>query len=369
MKTQDFFFKLPESLIAQYPPAERGGSRLMVLDRRDRRRQHRMIADLPELLEPGSLLVFNKSRVRKARIYGVPPQGGGRVEFLLVKKTGPRSWQVLTRASGRRRPGSRYIFDGGREGEITGVEGNFRVLSFDEPIDEPWLEAHGHVPLPPYIKREDAPPDSERYQTVYAESAGSGRSAAAPTAGLHFSRELLARLEAAGMETAFITLHVGLGTFLPVRTENIEDHPMHEESFSIDGETAARIEKAKAGGRRIVAVGTTSIRALESAWENGRLRSGEGATSIFIYPGYRFQVIDALFTNFHTPGSTLLMLVSAFAGAKPEAFADAKPGAFAGANPEGFAAAAGRDFILESYGEAVREGYRFFSYGDAMLIR
>jgi S-adenosylmethionine:tRNA ribosyltransferase-isomerase len=363
MKTQDFFFSLPEDRIAQYPPAERGESRLMVLDRQSRGRAHLMVADLPALLEPGSLLVFNKSRVRKARVYGTPCSGaaGGELEFLLVQRREGRTWLAMARKPRRRRPGSRYRFAGGREGEISGQEGEFLLLTFDEPLDEAWFETHGHVPLPPYIKRGDKPLDGERYQTVYAErrdagAAGegecaAGRSLAAPTAGLHFTRELLDRLAEAGMETAFITLHVGPGTFLPVRTENIEDHRMHEESYGIDGETAARIEDAKARGRKVVAVGTTSIRTLESAWKDGALRRGEGRTSLFIYPGFKFQAADALFTNFHTPGSTLLMLVSAFAGGL-----DANP-------------VAGRDFMLESYAEAVRGGYRFFSYGDAMLIR
>jgi S-adenosylmethionine:tRNA ribosyltransferase-isomerase len=215
------------------------------------------------------------------------------------------------------------------------------MLRFDAPVDDAWLDQYGHIPLPPYIRREDTPADSERYQTVYAAVPGS---AAAPTAGLHFTREILGELASRGLETAFVTLHVGPGTFLPVRAENIEDHAMHEESYSIDEETAATIEKARAEGRRIIAVGTTSLRALESAWDEagGRLRRGEAATSIFIYPGYAFKLADGLFTNFHTPESTLLMLVSALAG---------------------------RDFILESYKEAVELGYRFFSYGDAMLIK
>jgi S-adenosylmethionine:tRNA ribosyltransferase-isomerase len=223
------------------------------------------------------------------------------------------------------------------------------LLRFDRPIDDAWLDLHGHVPLPPYIKRDDTDVDAERYQTVYARDYGS---TAAPTAGLHFTSELLAELGKAGIETAFITLHVGLGTFLPVRTENLEDHAMHEEAYCIDDDTARRIEKARAEGRKILAVGTTSLRALESAWleampdaaapgAGGLGRRGEGSTSIFIYPGYRFKIVDALFTNFHTPESTLLMLVSAFAG---------------------------REFILDSYKEAVKEGYRFFSYGDACLI-
>jgi len=214
-----------------------------------------------------------------------------------------------------------------------------RLLEFDRPIDDDWLDRYGHIPLPPYIKRQDTQEDADRYQTVYAAACGS---TAAPTAGLHFTRELLEKLAAAGIESAFVTLHVGLGTFLPVRSAHIEDHVMHNETFCIDAETAAKIERAKADGRKIIAVGTTSVRTLESAWDSvGRLKTGEGGTSIFIYPGYRFNVVDALFTNFHTPESTLLMLAAAFAG---------------------------RELILESYAEAVREGYRFFSYGDAMLI-
>jgi S-adenosylmethionine:tRNA ribosyltransferase-isomerase len=339
MKTQDFFFDLPPERIAQYPPAERGQSRLLVLDRGTGYRGQHLVGELPELLEPRSLLVFNNSRVRKARLRGMAEKTGARVEFLLLTKQDPLTWKTLVQRSNRRRPGSRYVFAQGVTAEITGAEGEFRLLRFDRIIDDPWLDVYGHIPLPPYIKREDTPGDSERYQTVYAEPPGS---AAAPTAGLHFTRELLGRLEAAGMETVFITLHVGLGTFLPVRTENIEDHPMHEEVFFIDEEAAERIERAKAENRKVVAVGTTSVRTLESAWKEGRLERGEGSTSIFIYPGYSFKAVDALFTNFHTPGSTLLMLVCAFAG---------------------------RERVLETYSRAIREGYRFFSYGDAMLIR
>jgi S-adenosylmethionine:tRNA ribosyltransferase-isomerase len=351
MRTRDFFFDLPEHLIAQFPPAERGQSRLLVLDRAGASREHRRVADLPALLEPGSLLVFNKSRVRKARLPGLSTETGAAVEFLLLTRQDACVWKAMVKRSKRRRPGSRYRFTDAAgaliaEAEIIGAEGEYRLVRFDRPIDDRWLDRYGHIPLPPYIRRQDSPLDSERYQTVYAETAGpgpgNGASAAAPTAGLHFTREILGRLEAAGMETAFITLHVGPGTFLPVRTECIEDHTMHEEVFSVSEDAARRIEKARADGRRIVAVGTTSVRTLESAWKEGRLQSGEGTTSIFIYPGYTFKVVDALFTNFHTPESTLLMLVSAFAD---------------------------REFILESYREAVREGYRFFSYGDAMLIR
>ncbi|MDR1586221.1 MAG: tRNA preQ1(34) S-adenosylmethionine ribosyltransferase-isomerase QueA [Treponema sp.] len=377
MKTSDFSFDLPPELIAQYPGEKRGMSRLMVLDRAGGGRGHRRVPELPEILRAGDLLVFNNSRVRKARIYGFSARTGAKFEFLLLNKLddsaadaaagGPagaeaagRFWKVMARRG--RGPGSRCVFRDGAgaeiaSAEITGGDGEFRFLRFDRPIDDAWLDRYGHIPLPPYIKRKDAPADSERYQTVYASRTGS---VAAPTAGLHFTKELLERLAAAGVESAFITLHVGLGTFLPVRSENIEDHKMHEEIFSIDEETAAKIEKAKALGRRVIAVGTTSVRTLESAWDGGRLRRGEGAASIFIYPGYRFKAADCLFTNFHTPRSTLLMLVSAFAEAGPS-FAGAK-------DAPGGNARSGRELILESYAEAIREGYRFFSYGDAMLI-
>jgi len=356
LQTDDFTFELPEELIAQHPPSERGQSRLMVMDRKTHRRYHRMVRDLPSLIEPGTLMVFNNSRVRRARIAGLSEAGGKPgekpSEFLLVKRLDELCWQVMAKHSKRRKSGSRYLFDGvcaevlpaaanpGGEGEGT------LTLRFDRPIDDAWLDIHGHIPLPPYIKRADSRDDSERYQTVYAKDHGS---AAAPTAGLHFTAELLAKLEQAGVQSEFITLHVGIGTFLPVRTARIEDHFMHEEHYTISDETARRIEQAKAEGRKILAVGTTSVRTLESAWQEnlssggggGSLRRGDGSTAIFIYPGYRFKAVDAMFTNFHTPKSTLLMLVAAFAG---------------------------RDFALESYSEAVQERYRFFSYGDACLI-
>ncbi|MDR2247302.1 MAG: tRNA preQ1(34) S-adenosylmethionine ribosyltransferase-isomerase QueA [Treponema sp.] len=346
MKTQDFSFNLPEGLIAQTPPAERGRSRLMVLDRASRSLSHRMAADLPEILEGGALLVFNDSKVRKARLYGESKRSGVQVEFLLLQKLDAHTWRVMVQRSRRRRSGSRYVFPGGIEGEIRDAGGEFRLLRFDEPIDDAWLDVHGHIPLPPYIKRKDTPEDASRYQTVYAATPGS---AAAPTAGLHFTRELLTRLEDRGIETAFLTLHVGLGTFLPVRTKDIEDHRMHEETYVIPEETASRVGKAKAEGRKVIAVGTTCVRTLESAWKDGGLSRGEGAASLFIYPGYTFKAVDGLFTNFHTPRSTLLMLAAAFA-------------------ESGGGASSGRDLILDSYACAVREGYRFFSYGDAMLI-
>jgi S-adenosylmethionine:tRNA ribosyltransferase-isomerase len=385
MKTSDFFFDLPETLIAQYPPAERGKSRLMVLDRRTGKREHRVTEELPAVLAgrfggPGRvLLVFNNSRVRRARLPGRSLSTGAAAEFLLINRVDSRTWRTLVGKAKRKKPGSRYVFSGGMEAEIVESAGStdaagfgrggeerpkvredsaFRYLRFDAPIDDDWLDLHGHIPLPPYIARPDEVSDGERYQTIYADrnaaaNLGPGASAAAPTAGLHFSETMLAGLAEAGFGTAFVTLHVGLGTFLPVRSENVEDHLMHEEVYSIGEDAAQKINEAKAAGKKIVAVGTTGIRALESAWGPEGIRAGEGATSIFIYPGYRFKAADGLFTNFHTPGSTLLMLVSAFAENPGLDFS------------LGFS---GREFILESYAEAIRMGYRFFSYGDAMLI-
>jgi len=352
MKTSDFFFDLPSHLIAQSPPEQRGNSRLMTLNRLTGERTHRMVSDLPEILGSKGdkpLLVFNNSKVRKARLIGTALESGAQVEFLLLGNgewgVGGRVWEVLVQRSKRRKSGSCYVFfdsDGSEIAKATivddGGEGGIRLLEFDRSIDDAWLDRYGHIPLPPYIKREDTQADAERYQTVYATACGS---TAAPTAGLHFTRELMDKIADNGIENAFVTLHVGLGTFLPVRSEDIEDHVMHNEHYGIDAETAVKIENAKTEGRKIIAVGTTSVRTLESAWDAGRLRTGEGATSIFIYPGYQFKVVDALFTNFHTPESTLLMLVAAFAG---------------------------KELILESYAEAIREDYRFFSYGDAMLI-
>jgi S-adenosylmethionine:tRNA ribosyltransferase-isomerase len=380
MKTGDFFFELPEALIAQYPPAERGKSRLMVLDRRSGIREHLMAEDLPAVLAGRFggrvLLVFNNSRVRKARLPGFSEATGAAAEFLLVNRVDSRIWRTLVEKSKRKKPGSRYVFPGGMEAEIVDPEGpeyakdsGFRYLRFDAPVDDDWLDSYGHVPLPPYIARPDEVSDGERYQTVYADrnaaaGLGPGASAAAPTAGLHFTQKMLAELAAAGVETAFVTLHVGLGTFLPVRSEHIEDHLMHEEVYSIGEDAALKINAAKAAGKKIVAVGTTSLRTLESAWGTSgreRVRAGEGSTSIFIYPGYRFKAVDGLFTNFHTPCSTLLMLVSAFA---EDTGSVCRAGKEAGFSPE----LSGRELILESYAEAIREGYRFFSYGDAMLI-
>jgi len=353
MKKSDFYFDLPEDLIAQYPPEQRGQSRLMTLDRLSGAREHTSVSKLPDILcgerflSAGGekpLLVFNDTKVRKARLIAVNEKTGAQTEFLLLDDIHGDGllWKVMTKRARRKRETDVYVFMSGggeqKKAAIKGFEDEYLLLEFETAVNDAWLEKNGHVPLPPYIKRKDAPADTERYQTIYANQTGS---TAAPTAGLHFTKEILDAFSANGIESVFITLHVGLGTFLPVRSENIEDHKMHSEVFNIDENTAAKIESAKKDGRKIIAVGTTSVRTLESAWNNGKLNRGENNTSIFIYPGYKFKAVDALFTNFHTPESTLLMLVSAFAG---------------------------RELILESYAEAIKEGYRFFSYGDAMLI-
>ncbi|MDR1869046.1 MAG: tRNA preQ1(34) S-adenosylmethionine ribosyltransferase-isomerase QueA [Treponema sp.] len=354
METNDFNFDLPEHLVAQYPVHERGQSRLMTLDRVTGERSHTTVAALPEILSSARflspegkkpLLVFNDTKVRRARLAGKNEKTGAETEFLLVEKKNDEGkiWKALAKRAGRKKTGSVYVFfdsEGCRRASaiISGAEEGFLILEFDRAVDDAWLEKYGHIPLPPYIKRKDTPDDARRYQTIYAKHTGSS---AAPTAGLHFTREMFDSLAACGIESAFLTLHVGLGTFLPVRSARIEDHVMHKEEFLITEETAALIEKAKREKRKIITVGTTSLRALESAFCEDGIKRGWQSTSIFIYPGYRFKAADALFTNFHTPLSTLLMLVSSFAG---------------------------RELILESYAEAVREGYRFFSYGDAMLI-
>jgi S-adenosylmethionine:tRNA ribosyltransferase-isomerase len=338
MKTSDFSFDLPPELIAQYPSEERGASRLMALDPRLKAIEHSMVADLARHVDPGSLLVVNNSRVRKARIFG-STENGARVEFLLTNRLAGGDWLALLSRSSRQRVGRSYQFPDSVTGTIVSVEGASRRIHFSPPVDDAWLDRFGHVPLPPYIQREDTALDSERYQTVYAKAHGS---AAAPTAGLHLTPEILDTLAAKGVETVEVTLHVGLGTFLPIRTEKVEEHEMHTENFEISEHAAESITKARAGARPVVAVGTTTLRTLESAWTEAGLRAGTGSTSLYIYPGYRFRAVDALVTNFHTPGSSLLLLVSAFAGT---------------------------DFIRAAYEEAIRERYRFFSYGDAMIIR
>jgi len=351
MKTSDFFFELPEHLIAQFPPEKRGQSRLMTLNRVTGVCSHSKIMDLPEILcskdffnfsGEKPLLVFNDTKVRKARLTGNSSETGAAADFLLLEMVN-EEWKTIVKNANRRKPGSRYIFYDAKGAQtanamVTRVQGEFCFLKFDKPVDDEFLDKYGQIPLPPYIKRKDDLCDADRYQTIYAKKTGS---AAAPTAGLHFTQELLDNLKTCGIESAFVTLHVGLGTFIPVRSENIEDHIMHEEQFIITEENAEIIENAMRMKRKIIAIGTTSLRTLESAIYKEGLKKGLQKTSVFIYPGFNFKAVDALFTNFHTPHSTLLMLVSAFAG---------------------------KEFILESYAEAIREGYRFFSYGDAMLI-
>ena len=350
MKTSDFYFDLPEELIAQKPCTERGNDRLMLLGRESGAVEHHVMADLPSLIDDGTLMVFNNSRVRRSRCYGIRILDGGQdgreQEFMFLNQTGPEgdSWNTMVKGAKKVKPGACYRFPDGSEGEILEDAGNagteFRTIRFPFRLTEDWFEWNGHIPLPPYIRREDSDIDSERYQTVYAKETGS---AACPTAGLHFTEEMLSLLRAKGVELEWLTLHVGLGTFLPVRVDDIEEHKMHEEVYTVPYDVADRINKARADGRKILAVGTTSVRTLESASdENGMVRGGTGRTSIFMYPGYRFKVVDQMFTNFHTPESTLIMLVSAFAG---------------------------RENILGAYKAAVQERYRFFSYGDAMLIK
>jgi S-adenosylmethionine:tRNA ribosyltransferase-isomerase len=309
---------------------------------------HSRVAELDRFVDPGTLMVFNDSRVRKARLYGTREKDGKQYEFLFLRaRLSPgedrpgRVWEVISKGTRKYKEGDRFAFSGGPVGSFSRAPDFTSFLCFEEPLNESYFEQNGHVPLPPYIERDDSSFDGERYQTVYAQAVGS---AAAPTAGLHFTEELFARLDAKGIERAFVTLHVGLGTFMPVKEENIQDHVMHEERYEVGPETAAAIIKAKAEGRPVLAVGTTSVRTLESAWEaeTGSFKRGPQATSIFISPGYKFQVVDRMFTNFHTPESTLLMLVSAFAS---------------------------REFMLDAYKKAVEERYRFFSYGDAMLIQ
>jgi len=352
MQTKEFYFNLPEELIAQEPSAVRGRDRLLHLDRKTGAWADHEFADLVSLIDPGTLMVFNDSRVRKARIYATADSSGNRTEFLLVSRSNgfPDArcvWKAMVRNAKRHKPGRTYTFADGTGAEIIpdpsglldGTE--FRYLRFDRLVDDAWLDAQGHLPLPPYIRRDDSAADQDRYQTVYASTVGS---VAAPTAGLHFTPEILASIDARGIERRTVTLHVGLGTFLPVRSECIEDHVMHSESFSVGEETARAVTQAKREGRPVLAVGTTSIRTLESAWnrEERVLEPGERDTSIFIYPGYEFAVVDQVFTNFHTPESTLLMLVSAFAG---------------------------KERIFAAYRHAVESRYRFFSYGDSMYIR
>ena len=339
MKTQDFYYDLPEELIAQTPLEQRDSSRLLVLDKNSGDLQHRHFYDIIDFLRPGDCLVLNNSRVLPARLIGHRPTGGA-VEVLLLRDLGDKKWECLCKPGRKMQVGSQVIFG---NGELTATvteireDGN-RVVEFHyEGIFLEVLERLGKMPLPPYIKAELA--DQERYQTVYSKEVGS---AAAPTAGLHFTQELLNKVREKGVKTAFVTLHVGLGTFRPVKTEEITEHHMHSELCMISQETADILNETKRSGGRIVCVGTTSCRTLESLVnEDGTFQASSKWTEIFIYPGYKFKAMDALITNFHLPESTLVMLVSAFAG---------------------------RESVLHAYEEAVKERYRFFSFGDAMFI-
>lgn len=339
MKTSDFYFDLPEELIAQTPLERRDASRLLCLDKTSGAMEHRVFSELPELLRPGDCLVMNDSRVLPARLLGARETGGA-AELLLLRELGAGKWECLARPGKKLRPGSKVTFgDGELEAEILETaEGGNRIVQFKyEGIFLEVLERLGRMPLPPYIKTELE--DGERYQTVYSKELGS---AAAPTAGLHFTKELLGKIEAMGVRECFVTLHVGLGTFRPVKAEDIEEHEMHSEFCIMPEETARIITETKRNGGRVVCVGTTSCRTVESfANEDGTMDAKSGWTNIFIYPGYRFKCLDALITNFHLPESTLIMLVSALAG---------------------------REHILTAYKEAVERRYRFFSFGDAMFI-
>ncbi len=341
MKTSDFDFHLPDELIAQTPLERRDASRLLVLDKDTGAMQHMHFYDLPKLLNPGDCLVLNDSRVLPARLLGHREPTGGAVEVLLLIDRGDKVWECLVRPGRKVKPGARLSFGDGllTADVLESTEGGNRLIRFHyEGIFLELLERLGKMPLPPYIKEELQ--DPERYQTVYSREVGS---AAAPTAGLHFTRQLLEQIQAMGVRVCYVTLHVGLGTFRPVKEEEITDHEMHAEYCMISAETAETINRTKREGGRVICVGTTSCRTIESwADSDGTMRESAGWTSIFIYPGYRFKVLDCLITNFHLPQSTLVMLVSALAG---------------------------REHILSAYGEAVRERYRFFSFGDAMFIR
>jgi S-adenosylmethionine:tRNA ribosyltransferase-isomerase len=311
-----------------------------LLDRAARGISHHSFMDLPKLVPEGALMVFNDSRVRKARLYARQEGKDGEREFLLTARVDGKIWEFMTQGASKLKDSARFEFPEARFARLEAGEDGERRLVFDADLDEDYFERSGHVPLPPYIKRPDAEEDAERYQTTYARESGSS---AAPTAGLHFTPQIMDSLRKRGIQTEFICLHVGPGTFLPVRTEEIEDHLMHEEVYEVSPETAAAVNAARAAKRPIIAVGTTSMRSLESAWDEriSELRAGQARTRLFITPGYVFKAVEGLFTNFHTPESTLLILACAFAG---------------------------KDFLLRAYQEAVASSYRFFSYGDAMLI-
>ncbi|WP_311969027.1 tRNA preQ1(34) S-adenosylmethionine ribosyltransferase-isomerase QueA [Pseudomonas baltica] len=336
MRVADFSFELPDSLIARHPLAERHGSRLLVLDGPSGALDHRQFIDLPGYLRPGDLMVFNNTRVIPARVFG-QKASGGKLEILVERVLDTHSVLAHVRSSKSPKPGSMILIDGGGEAEMVARHDALFELRFNEEV-LPLLDRVGHMPLPPYIDRPDEGADRERYQTVYAERSGA---VAAPTAGLHFDEPLLQVIKDKGVETAFVTLHVGAGTFQPVRVEKLEDHHMHKEWLEVSQDVVDAVHACKARGGRVIAVGTTSVRSLESAARSGELKPFSGDTDIFIFPGRPFHVVDALVTNFHLPESTLLMLVSAFAGYRE---------------------------TIAAYKAAVDNAYRFFSYGDAMFI-
>jgi S-adenosylmethionine:tRNA ribosyltransferase-isomerase len=354
VRTADFDFVLPPELIAQHPTPRRDGSRLLVLHRATGRTEHRKFPEAREFFRAGDVLVLNNSRVIPARLRGVKARSGGQLEILLLEENARNDWQAMLHPARRTRLGTQIVLHNA-DGRVAGIhatvletneEGHRRLQFSGTPDIRRDLDQLGEVPLPPYIARKNVNDDRERYQTVYAKTDGS---VAAPTAGLHFTPELLEQIRADGGRICFVTLHVGPGTFLPVKTETLAAHRMHEERYELAEETVRTVNEAKADGRRVIAVGTTTVRVLESvaAQNSGKLAKTVGKTGIFIHPPFRFQIVDGLLTNFHLPRSTLLMLVSAFAA----------PGEIGG-----------REIILSTYAEAVRERYRFFSYGDAMLI-
>jgi S-adenosylmethionine:tRNA ribosyltransferase-isomerase len=343
MRVSEFDYDLPPELIAQHPPAARGESRMMILDRKSGEILHASFGDFPNRIRRDDVLVLNDTRVIPAKTWG-RRSDGSRIEFLFVREIAPGAWECLTKPARKAKPGETVVFPSGFEARITETSGEGgRILTFNRPDVLTGLKAFGYAPLPPYIKR---PPEAAstreedlgRYQTVFADRDGS---IAAPTAGLHFTPATLAELEAGGARIHRVTLDVGRATFQPVRVETVEDHVMLEETYTVPPGTAEAVNSAKLDGRPVIAVGTTVVRTLESAWEDGRVRSGRRGTALFIHPGYTYRVVDRLLTNFHLPGSTLMMLVAAFAG---------------------------QDLVMRAYREAVRNRYRFFSYGDCMLI-
>ncbi len=340
MKVTDFDFDLPKELIAQHPAEKRDECRLMVLDKNNGDIEHKVFKDIIDYLNPGDCLVLNDTRVMPARLYGAKEGSGGKMEFLLLRRYDDDVWETLVKPGKRAKVGTRFVFGNGElKCEIVEIldNGNRKIKFYYEGIFEEVLDRLGEMPLPPYIQEKLE--DKELYQTVYSKEVGS---AAAPTAGLHFTEELLKEIKSKGIDIAFVTLHVGLGTFRPVKVENIEEHEMHSEFYIMDEKNAEIINNAKARGGRVIAVGTTSNRTLESiADEEGKVRAQSGYTSIFIYPGYKFKIVDAIITNFHLPESTLIMLVSAFST---------------------------REIIMNAYKTAVEQKYRFFSFGDAMFI-